>query len=51
MAELSQKQAYSTWHDVYKTKEASIQIVCKKIVNAFGINIINTINGDWDDRG
>jgi hypothetical protein len=39
LAEMSQKQAYSTWHDAYKTKEVSIQIVQNKFVNTFGINV------------
>ncbi len=51
MAEMSQKQAYSTWHDAYKTKEVSIQIVCNKFVNTFRINTTNTINVDWDEIG
>jgi hypothetical protein len=49
MAEMSQKQACSTWHDAYKTKEVSIQIVRNKFVNTFGINTTNTINVDWDE--
>jgi hypothetical protein len=51
MAEMSQKQVYSTWHDAYKTKEVSIQIVHNKFVNTFGINSTNIINVDWDEIG
>jgi hypothetical protein len=49
LAEMSQKQAYSTWHDVYRMKEISIQIVQNKFVNTFGIIITNIINVDWDE--
>jgi len=48
---MSQKQVYSTWHDAYKTKEVSIQIVHNKFVNTFGINSTNIINVDWDEIG
>jgi hypothetical protein len=51
MAEMSQKQVYSTWHDAYNTKEVSIQIVCNKFVKTFGINTTNIINVDWDEIG
>jgi hypothetical protein len=51
MIEMSQKQAYSSWNDAYKTKEVSIQIILNKFVNTFGINTTNIINVDWDEIG
>jgi hypothetical protein len=49
MTEVSQKQTYSTWHDAYKTKELSIQMVQIKFINAFGANTTNIIKVDWDE--
>jgi hypothetical protein len=46
MIEMSQKKTYSTWHDAYRTKEISFQIVQNKFMNTFGINITNV---DWDE--
>jgi hypothetical protein len=51
MTKMPQKQVSSTWHDAYKTKEVSIQIVCNKFVNTFGIKTTNIINVDWDEIG
>jgi hypothetical protein len=49
MSEMSQKQTYSTWHDVYKTKELSIQMIQIKFINAFGANNTIITKVDWDE--
>jgi len=49
MSEVSQKQTYSTWHDVYKTKELSIQMIQIKFINAFGANNTITTKVDWNE--
>jgi hypothetical protein len=49
MSEVSQKQTYSTWHDVYKTKELSIQMIQIKSINAFGANNTIITKVDWDE--
>ncbi len=46
---MSQKQTYSTWHDVYKTKELSIQMIQIKFINAFGANNTIITKVDWDE--
>ncbi len=48
MNKMSQKQTYSTWHDVYKTKELSIQSVQNKFMNTFGVKTTNITKVDWD---